>query len=109
MERHLLEKVFEKGTERKNDYYAERLATCLQDPELYKQLAEAAVDHPDGVLSRKQLRHLAESELNVSGESFNDFLSNALHAGLLAPVKNLPYHYQIPIPSLSDYLRNLPV
>ncbi len=56
LERHLLEKAFEKGTERKNDYYAERLAACSQDPELYKQLAEVAVDHPDGVLPRKQLR-----------------------------------------------------
>ena len=109
LERHLLEKALEKGTERKNDYYAERLAACSQDPELYKHLAEAAVDHPDGALPRKQLRHLAESSLNDSGESFNDFLSNALHAGLLAPVKNLPYHYQFPIPSLGDYLRNLPV
>ena len=37
-----------------------------------------------------------------------DFLTDALHAGLLAPAPELPDHYRIPIPSLGDYLRALP-
>ena len=40
----------------------------------------------------------------LAKESFNDFLIKALHAGLLAPIANLPHHYQFPIPSVSDDL-----
>lgn len=109
LERHLLEQALEKGVERKNDYYARRLAAGSQDPELYKQLALSVVHNPQGILSRKELRRLAAPELEETQESFNDFLTNALHAGLLAPVARLPHHYQFPIPSLGDYLRALPV
>ena len=109
LERHLLELALEKGTERKNDYYLGRLAACSQEPELYKRLALSAVRHRRGILSSKELRRLAAENLEETQESFNDFLTNALHAGLLAPVARLPHHYQFPIPSLSDYLRALPV
>ena len=109
LERHLLEEALEKGTERKNDYYAGRLAAGSQDPELYKHLALTAARHPNGILSRRELRRLAAPELEETQESFNDFLTNALHAGLLAPVVSLPHRYKFPIPSLADYLRSLPV
>lgn len=109
LERYLLEQALERGTERKNDYYAGRLAAVSQNPVLYKNLASAAIRHPQGILSRKELRRLAAPELEETEESFNDFLTNALHAGLLAPVASLPFHYQIPIPSMGDYLRSLPV
>ncbi len=109
LQSHLLEQVLAKGIERKKDYYASRLAAGSQDPELYKKIAIAALEHPNGVLTRKKLRHLAEATLEDAQESFDGFLTNALHAGLLAPVKDLPHHYQFPIPSFCDYLRDLPV
>ncbi len=108
LERRLLDAALQKGAERKNDYYAERLAAGLLDPEFYKLLALAAGHHVQGTLSRKELRRLAASELEEAQVSFDDFLSNALHAGLLSPVTEIPYHYRFPIPSLSDYLRALP-
>jgi len=109
LQEHLLDQALAKGGERKSDYCAGRLSAGSQDPHLYKQLARAADDHRDGILSRKQLRHLAASALEESQESFDDFLTNALRAGLLAPVTGLPFHYRFPIPSMSDYLRELPV
>ena len=109
LERNLLTQALDKGIERKNDYYAGRLAVGSQDPELYKQLALETARNSNGILSRKELRRLTAPELEETEESFNDFLINTLHAGLLAPVANLPHHYQFPIPSLSDYLQSLPV
>ena len=38
-----------------------------------------------------------------------DFLTKALHAGLLAPTREIHDHYRIPIPSFGDWLRALPV
>ena len=109
LERRFLNQALEKGAERKNDYYAGRLKAGSQDPVLYKQIAVAAAHKPKGILSRKDLRRLARSDLEETEESFDDFLTYALHAGLLAPVADLGSHYQFPIPSLSDYLRSLPV
>ena len=109
MERNLLELALEKGNEGKNDYYAERLASGTLDPEFYKQIALESARHPNGVLPRKELRRLIMPAYQNSQESFNELLANALRAGLLAPVTTFPHHYQIPIPSLDDYLRALPV
>ncbi len=109
MESHLLEQALEKGVERKNNYYAGRVKAGSQDVDLYKQIAVAAAHKPNGILSRKDLRRLARSDLEETEESFDNFLTNALHAGLLAPVADLASHYQFPITSLSDYLRSLPV
>ena len=105
----LLEQALESGRKRKDAYYAGRLAAGTQDPGLYKQVALAAETHPNGILPRATLRDLTSSELENSQDSFDDFLANALHVGLLAQTKDLPYHYQIPIPSFGDYLRALPV
>lgn len=108
LERHLLSRVLEAGTECKRDYCLGRLAAASQDPQLYKQLADAA-SLSNGVLSREELRAIATPALEETQESFDSFLTNALHAGLLAPTARLPYHYQIPIPSMSEFLRSLPV
>ncbi len=88
--------------ESKREYYAGRLAAGSRPPWVYRQMALAA-QQKGGVLPYDDLRpFLAE-------ETLDEFLTHALHAGLLAPVKQLPYHYRIPIPSFGDYLRALPV
>ncbi len=97
------------GEEHMNEYYAGRLSAGSQDPGFYKRLALVAESRPDGVLPRAELRRLASILQEELQGSFDDLLTNALHAGLLAPIRDLPYHYHIPIPSLSDYLRALPV
>ncbi len=78
LERPLLDEALQKGTERKNDYYAGRLASGFLDPEFYKLLALAADRQPQGILSRKELRRLAASELEAAQRSFDDFLTSAL-------------------------------
>ncbi len=105
----LLEEALESGRKRKDAYYAGRLAAGTQDPGLYKQIALAAETRPNGILPRATLRDLTSFELDNSQDSFDDFLTNALHVGLLSQTKDLPYHYHIPIPSFGDYLRALPV
>ena len=95
--------------EYKQEYYAGRLAAGSQDPAFYKQLALAAEGKPNGSLPRAELRRLAAPVLENPALDFDDLLTDALHAGLLAPIQELPYHYHIPIPSFADYLRALPV
>ena len=95
--------------EYKQEYYAGRLAAGSQDPAFYKQLALAAEGKPNGSLPRAELRRLAAPVLENPALDFDDLLTDALHAGLLAPIQELPYHYRIPIPSFADYLRALPV
>ena len=109
MEGRLLEKALRRGQERKDDYYTGRLAAGSQDPAFYKQLALAVEGRPNGSLPRAELQRLAAPLLENSTLSFDDLLTDALHAGLLAPMQKLPYHYRIPIPSFADYLRALPV
>ena len=109
LERYLLEQALEAGVDEKNDYYTGRLAACAYPPWVYKQLALTAAEHPNGILTHQEVKHIAMPELKETQTSLNEFLINALHAGLLAPVEKLPFHYQFPIPSLGDYLRALPV
>ena len=104
-----LDEAMAAAEEYKREYYAGRLAAGTQDPGLYKQIALAAESRPEGILPREALRGLTQSALENSQSNFDDFLVNALHVGLLAQTKHLPYHYQIPIPSFGDYLRALPV
>ena len=94
--------------EYKREYYAGRLAAGSARSWVYRQLALAAEER-DGVLSYDRIDQLTESARNKTGETPDQFLTDALHAGLLAPTNNLPDHYNIPIPSLADYLRALPV
>ena len=107
-----LEQALEKGIERKNEYYAGRLDVGTNPPWVYKQLAlTAATKQSDlaGILSLDEVAQLSEPARKQKEETIDEFVTNALHAGLLAPVINLPYHYRFPIPSLGDYLRSLPV
>ncbi len=106
LEPQLLEQAIEKGIERKNDYYDRRLKAGYPQAELYIKLALAATQDADGVLSIDQLRSLSTSELEKTRTSFDDFLRQSLHAGLLAPAKGLLTRYKFPIPSLGDYLRS---
>ncbi len=103
----LLVQAITLGQKLKEDYYARRLRTCSQDPLLYKQLALIENEIPNGVFSLSILRDLTAPVLEDS-TAFNDFLSNALHAGVLTEMENPPKYYRIPIPSFGDYLRSLP-
>ncbi len=109
IEARLLPQALADGKARKDAYYAGRLDAGILEPRIYKQIALAAGDAQDGALSRSELRSLATPELESAAIAFDDFLTNALHAGLLAPSRRLPHHYRIPIPSLGDYLRALAV
>ena len=104
-----LDSAVASAEEYKREYYAGRLAAGSQDPAFYKQLALAAEGRANGNLPRAELRRLAAPVLENSALDFDDLLTDALHAGLLSPIQELPYHYRIPIPSFADYLRALPV
>ncbi len=97
-----LDEAMATAEEYKREYYAGRLAAGSRPPWVYRQMALAAGEK-GGVLPHDDLRQF------LAEESLDEFLTNALHVGLLAQTKHLPYHYQIPIPSFGDYLRALPV
>ena len=109
LESRLLERALEKGQERKRAYYAGRLAAVSREPGVYKRIAIAVNDSHTGSLSRAEIMRIADSVSFPVNSAFADFLSEALRAGLLAPTQDLPHHYHLPIPSLGDYLRELPV
>lgn len=102
-----LPQALERGQELKEEYYDFRLDACSQDLEIYEQLAFATNEMPNGILSRSHLRNMIASMLEESGTTFDDFLINALHAGVLMETGKPPKHYRIPIPSLGDYLRRV--
>ncbi|MCY4356283.1 MAG: hypothetical protein OXD01_02060, partial [Gammaproteobacteria bacterium] len=104
----LLSQALELGKEKKEQYYHTRLKACSEDPWLYKELALAARQR-DGVLSRNEISKLTREIHDEKGLSVNEFLINALHAGILMESKDLAKHYMIPIPSFGDYLRKLPI
>lgn len=112
LEQDILEQALERGTERKNAYYAGRMETRLEKIWVYKQLALTA-GKKDGkfanVLSYQEISLICEPVCRASGETVHEFLTDALHAGLIAPAPALLGYYKIPIPSLGDYLRALPV
>ncbi len=85
----------------KQEYYAARVAAGRGRATVYGALARAVHD-AGGMLPVEALApYIGEQTLDA-------FLTNALHAGLLAPVRHPPDYYRIPIPSLGDYLRTLP-
>ncbi|MYB35630.1 MAG: hypothetical protein F4X92_11070 [Gammaproteobacteria bacterium] len=104
-----IQKALEDGQRRKENYYASRLAACSHEPSLYRQIALAVHEAPDGVLSRSSLRSMVQPLLEDPQMTFDGFLKNALHTGVLAETRKIPKHYQIPIPSFRDYLQALPV
>ncbi len=97
-----LDEAMAAAEEYKREYYAGRLAAGSRPPWVYRQMALAAREK-GGVLPHDDLRQF------LAQENLDEFLTNALHVGLLAETKHLPYHYRIPIPSFGDYLRELPV
>ena len=112
LERHLLSEALNKGTERKNDYYVGRVEAGSSRAWVYKRLALAAVKKQGefvDTLSYDEIDLLTEAARKRKGESIEEFLTDALHAGLLSPARGMLDHYKIPIPSLGDYLRALPV
>ncbi len=76
---------------------------------LYKRIALATANNEQDMLGKSELDQLTTDGLTRTEQHIEEFLTQALHAGLLAPAKNLPGYYQILIPSLADYLRTLPV
>ena len=105
----LLEKALEDGRDRKKDYYARRLQKCSEYSSLlFKQIAQALKHKPHGI-SRSDLFSMSSPALSETRSSFDEFLMDVLHAGVLTPTTQLPDHYQIPIPSFGDYLCALPV
>lgn len=89
LEAQLLEQAIEQGIERKNDYYNRRLEAGYPQAELYIRLALAAAQNASEVLSIDELRRLSASEMGKNQTSFDDFLHQSLHAGLLTPAKGL--------------------
>ncbi len=104
----LLERALESGRERKDAYYAGRLAAGSSRAWVYRELALAAQER-GGELSHDRIELLTEGVRGKTGKSMDEFLTNALHAGLLAPSREIPDHYKIPIPSFGDWLRALPL
>ncbi len=103
-------KVREAALASKEEYYLGRLeAGSPHGAGLYKRIALAAAKNGQGILSKSELDQLTTDELTGTEQHIEEFLTQALHAGLLAPAKNLPGYYRIPIPSLADYLCNLPI
>ena len=92
----------------KREYYAGRLAAGTDRSWVYKGLALAA-EKNGGTLTYDGIETLTEEVRGKTGETMEDFLTQALHAGLLSPTREIHDHYRIPIPSFGDYLRALPV
>ncbi|MCY4264032.1 MAG: hypothetical protein OXE78_04165 [Gammaproteobacteria bacterium] len=102
----LLQQAIELGEEMKEEYFYSRLKACSAHPWIYKQLAIEA-KNKDGVLSMFDVEDLTQTIRERKGQSTDDFVTNALHAGVLMEVQNRPKDFKIPIPSFSDYLRKL--
>ena len=102
-----LDEAVAAGEAYKREYYADRLEAASGRYWIYRDLA-LAMERNGGVLAWDGIDSLTGEVRGRTGESMEDFLTDALHAGLLAPDRELPDHYRIPIPSLGDYLRALP-
>ncbi len=110
--RSCLAKALEQGVEQKNEYYEKRLIAGKYPPWVYKQIALKAAKNQGqlaGIITYEEVYSLTESVRKMQNQTVGEFVTTALHAGLLAPVDGLPFHYCFPIPSLGDYLRALPV
>ncbi len=103
----LLQSAIAMARESKDDYCASRLDVCSEHPKVYKRLALAAKDR-GGVLSCNEIHDLIGHIRSRKGLSTDDFLTNAVHAGVLMEIYNQPKDYKVPIPSFGDYLRDLP-
>ncbi len=110
LRRELLAQAMAEGTERMNAYYRERILAGSSRPWVYKQIALAAGNKKGELadtLSHDEIESLTEPARSKNSQSTDEFLTNALHAGILAPSPEFLDQYKIPIPSLGDYLRSL--
>ena len=107
MVENMLTEILKHGQELKEEYYSFRLESCSEDTVVYEQIALAAGKMPNGILSRACLRKITASFLKDSSTTFDNFLTNALHAGVLMEINKPPKHYRIPIPSFGDFLREM--
>ena len=110
LRRELLAQAMAEGTERMNDYYRERIESGSGQPWVYKQIALAAGNKEGelaNALSYDEIKTLTKQARQEYSQSTDQFLANALHAGILAPSQKFLGQYEIPIPSLGDYLRSL--
>ncbi len=108
----LLEQAIENGVKRKNEYCEQRVEAGAHRAWIYKKIAlsaNAKDDQYTDVLSYDEIELLTEPARKKQNETIEDFITDALHAGLLAPVKGMLDYYKIPIPSLGDYLRSAKV
>ncbi len=102
----LLEYAIEEGRKSKENYYDMILRRCSAQPWIYKKLALIAKDG-DGILRLDDILQIAQYARTRKGTPVDDFLTDALHAGVLIETRHPPSRYQIPVPSLGDYLRSL--
>jgi len=103
----LLKQALEEAQKRKESYYAMILRRCSGQPWIYKKLALVAREKND-ILGLDEIFCIAEHARTKRGKPVEDFLTEALHAGVLIETREPPNFYRIPIPSLGDYLRSLP-
>ncbi|MCY4314473.1 MAG: hypothetical protein OXD44_12460 [Gammaproteobacteria bacterium] len=102
----LLELALEEGRKSKENYYDMILRRCSAQPWIYKKLAQIAKDR-SGILRLDDILQVAQHARTKKGVPVDDFLTDALHAGVLIETRHPPSRYQIPVPSLGDYLRSL--
>ena len=106
----LLAQAMAEGAERMNAYYRDRIESGSSQPWVYKQIALAAnkkEGNPTDTLSYDEIESLTEPARRKNNQSVDEFLTNALHAGILALSQEFLGQYKIPIPSLGDHLRSL--
>ncbi|MCY4357446.1 MAG: hypothetical protein OXD01_07980 [Gammaproteobacteria bacterium] len=103
----LLSQALHLGRERKKQYYISRLETCPGRAWVFKKLALAAGEK-NGLLGWNEINDLTKVFRSEKGQSIDEFMTDALHAGVLMDSKSLPDYYKFPIPSFGDYLRALP-
>jgi len=102
----LLEHVLQEGRKSKENYYDMILRRCSAQPWIYRQLAMAA-EKNEGILDLDCILQIAQHARTRKGTPMDDFLTDALHAGVLIETRHPPSCYQIPVPSLGDYFRSL--
>ncbi len=102
-----LEQALRSAQERKEDYYRMILRRCQGQSWIYKQLVLDA-DQNNGLLNLDQILNIAQYAKTKEGEPVKNFLTNALHAGVLMESIDSPSNYHVPIPSFGDYLRKIP-
>lgn len=107
IKREWLEQALHNAQNRKEDYYRMILRRCSGQSWIYKKLALSA-DQNDGLLSLDQILDIAQYAKTKRGEPVQNFLTDALHAGVLMESRNNPSNYHIPIPSFGNFLRKLP-